>query len=202
MTTPRNDVRLELKFKNARLWHLVFDEHDSVAAFCRHYGLWDGQVGRLLSLEDNPYRRGCRRGQLRSVAERLCEIARVVPEDLFPPSLYVGMVPSSMVTEIPADRLMPLSSAPKLLTAPAQEDLVSQNELARDLENVLATLPPREQKVVRMRFGLDNGDESALEVVAEALNVSAERVRQIEARALRRLRHPSRARRLRTFLEV
>jgi RNA polymerase primary sigma factor len=66
---------------------------------------------------------------------------------------------------------------------------------------VLRTLSPREEKIVRMRFGLEDGTERTLEEVGQAFQVTRERIRQIEAKALRKLRHPSRARRLRAFVE-
>jgi RNA polymerase primary sigma factor len=68
-------------------------------------------------------------------------------------------------------------------------------------ENVLKTLTPREEKVIKMRFGLDNGSDHTLEEVGQNFAVTRERIRQIEAKALRKLRHPSRSRKLRPFLE-
>ena len=66
---------------------------------------------------------------------------------------------------------------------------------------VLKTLTPREEKVIKMRFGLDDGSEHTLEEVGQSFAVTRERIRQIEAKALRKLRHPSRSRKLRAFLE-
>jgi RNA polymerase primary sigma factor len=68
-------------------------------------------------------------------------------------------------------------------------------------ENVLKTLTPREEKVIKMRFGLDNGSDHTLEEVGQNFAVTRERIRQIEAKALRKLRHPSRSRKLRPFLD-
>jgi len=69
-------------------------------------------------------------------------------------------------------------------------------------ENVLNTLTPREERVIKMRFGLEDGTEHTLEEVGQNFAVTRERIRQIEAKALRKLRHPSRSRRLRAFLDV
>jgi RNA polymerase primary sigma factor len=68
-------------------------------------------------------------------------------------------------------------------------------------ESVLKTLTPREEKVIKMRFGLDNGSDHTLEEVGQNFAVTRERIRQIEAKALRKLRHPSRSRKLRPFLD-
>ena len=68
-------------------------------------------------------------------------------------------------------------------------------------ESVLKTLTPREEKVIKMRFGVGDGSEHTLEEVGQSFAVTRERIRQIEAKALRKLRHPSRSRKLRAFLE-
>lgn len=73
--------------------------------------------------------------------------------------------------------------------------------LNEQLSNVLSTLPAREQKVIRMRFGLDDGYSHTLEEVGYVFKVTRERIRQIEAKALRRLRHPTRARKLKDYLD-
>jgi RNA polymerase primary sigma factor len=74
--------------------------------------------------------------------------------------------------------------------------------LKEQTEAVLKTLTPREEKVIKMRFGLDDGSEHTLEEVGQSFAVTRERIRQIEAKALRKLRHPSRSRKLRAFLEA
>ncbi len=74
--------------------------------------------------------------------------------------------------------------------------------LKEQTESVLKTLTPREEKVIKMRFGLDDGSEHTLEEVGQSFAVTRERIRQIEAKALRKLRHPSRSRRLRAFLDA
>ena len=73
--------------------------------------------------------------------------------------------------------------------------------LKEQTENVLRTLTPREEKVIKMRFGVGDGSEHTLEEVGQNFAVTRERIRQIEAKALRKLRHPSRSRRLRAFME-
>lgn len=72
------------------------------------------------------------------------------------------------------------------------EDQVSKNLLREDLESVLDTLSPGERDVLRLRYGLDNGQMKTLEEIGQIFNVTRERIRQIEAKALRKLRHPAR----------
>lgn len=85
--------------------------------------------------------------------------------------------------------------------APAPADAASALLLNEQLNEVLKTLTPREAMVLRMRFGLDDGRTHTLEEVGKYFNVTRERIRQIEAKALRKLRHPSRSKRLRDFLD-
>ena len=80
-------------------------------------------------------------------------------------------------------------------------DAVININLKEMTEQVLNTLTPREERVIRMRFGLEDGTEHTLEEVGQNFAVTRERIRQIEAKALRKLRHPSRSRRLRAFLD-
>ena len=73
--------------------------------------------------------------------------------------------------------------------------------LKEQLMDVLNTLTPREEKVLRLRFGLEDGRARTLEEVGGVFDVTRERIRQIEAKALRKLRHPSRSKKLKDFLE-
>ena len=85
--------------------------------------------------------------------------------------------------------------------APAPAEVAAFTLLKEQLMEVLDTLTPREEKVLRLRFGLDDGKARTLEAVGREFNVTRERIRQIEAKALRKLRHPSRSKKLKDFLE-
>ncbi|MDD6214398.1 MAG: RNA polymerase sigma factor RpoD [Firmicutes bacterium] len=85
--------------------------------------------------------------------------------------------------------------------APAPSEAASFVMLKEQLVDVLKTLAPREEKVLRLRFGLDDGRQRTLEEVGKEFNVTRERIRQIEAKALRKLRHPSRSKKLKDYLE-
>lgn len=85
--------------------------------------------------------------------------------------------------------------------APAPDNMATYTMLKKQLSEVLDTLTPREEKVLRLRFGLEDGKTRTLEDVGKEFNVTRERIRQIEAKALRKLRHPSRSKRLRDYLD-
>ncbi|MDD4124258.1 MAG: RNA polymerase sigma factor RpoD [Eubacteriales bacterium] len=85
--------------------------------------------------------------------------------------------------------------------APAPQDAASYSMLREQLLEVLHTLTPREENVLKLRFGLEDGRPKTLEEVGKVFNITRERIRQIEAKALRKLRHPSRSKRLKDYLE-
>ena len=84
--------------------------------------------------------------------------------------------------------------------SPAPQDSAAYTMLKEQLEEVMSTLTPREAKVLKLRFGLEDGKARTLEEVGKEFNVTRERIRQIEAKALRKLRHPSRSKKLRDYM--
>ena len=85
--------------------------------------------------------------------------------------------------------------------APAPAEAAAYSLLKEQIEEVLNTLNDREQKVLKLRFGLEDGRARTLEEVGKEFDVTRERIRQIEAKALRKLRHPSRSKKLRDYLD-
>jgi RNA polymerase primary sigma factor len=85
--------------------------------------------------------------------------------------------------------------------APAPSERAAYTLLREQLMEVLQTLTPREQKVLKLRFGLSDGRARTLEEVGREFNVTRERIRQIEAKALRKLRHPSRSKKLKDYID-
>ena len=106
-----------------------------------------------------------------------------------------GMTPEK-VREIQKISLEPVS-----LETPIGDDYAANELLKDELNEVLLELTDREEKVLRLRFGLDDGRTRTLEEVGKEFNVTRERIRQIEAKALRKLKHPSRSKRLKDFLD-
>ncbi len=113
----------------------------------------------------------------------------------------IAQDPVSLETPIGEEEDSHLSDFIEDEASAAPTDAVSVTMLKEQLLGVLDTLTPREEKVLRLRYGLDDGRPRTLEEVGKEFNVTRERIRQIEAKALRKLRHPSRSKRLKDFLD-
>ena len=124
-----------------------------------------------------------------------------MPVDKVRDILKIAQEPVSLETPIGEEEDSHLGDFIEDQDAPAPADAASFMLLKEQLEEVLDTLTPREEKVLRLRFGLDDGRARTLEEVGQNFGVTRERIRQIEAKALRKLRHPSRSRKLKDFLD-
>ena len=130
------------------------------------------------------------------IAERL-----EMPVDKVREIMRVAQEPVSLETPIGEEEDSHLGDFIPDDEAPVPAEAASQTLLKEQLAEVLKTLTPREEKVLRLRFGLEDGRPRTLEEVGKEFNVTRERIRQIEAKALRKLRHPSRSKKLRDFLD-
>ena len=127
--------------------------------------------------------------EMEITVERVREIMKIAQE------------PVSLETPIGEEEDSHLGDFIEDQDAPAPAEAASFMLLKEQLEEVLETLTPREEKVLRLRFGLDDGRARTREDVGQNFGVTRERIRQIEAKALRKLRHPSRSKKLKDFLE-
>ena len=130
------------------------------------------------------------------IAERLD-----MPVDKVREIMRVAQEPVSLETPIGEEEDSHLGDFIPDDEAPVPAEAASQTLLKEQLAEVLKTLTPREEEVLRLRFGLKDGRPRTLEEVGKVFNVTRERIRQIEAKALRKLRHPSRSKKLRDFLD-
>jgi RNA polymerase primary sigma factor len=115
--------------------------------------------------------------------------------------IKVSQEPTSLETPVGDEDDSHLGDFIQDTTAPSPYDATSRQLLKEHMEEVLSTLSDREKKVLIMRFGLENGKPKTLEEVGREFGVTRERIRQIEAKALRKLRHPSRSKKLKDYLE-
>lgn len=131
------------------------------------------------------------------------EIAKEMnmPEERVREILKISQEPVSLETPIGEEEDSHLGDFIQDDNVPVPADAAAFTLLKEQLVEVLDTLTDREQKVLRLRFGLDDGRARTLEEVGKEFNVTRERIRQIEAKALRKLRHPSRSRKLKDFLD-
>ena len=124
-----------------------------------------------------------------------------IPVDRVREILKISQEPVSLETPIGEEEDSHLGDFIQDDNVPAPADAATATLLREQLNKVLDTLAEREQKVLRLRFGLDDGRARTLEEVGREFNVTRERIRQIEAKALRKLRHPSRSKQLKDYLE-
>lgn len=124
-----------------------------------------------------------------------------MPEERVREILKISQEPVSLETPIGEEEDSHLGDFIQDDNVPVPADAAAFTLLKEQLGEVLSTLTEREQKVLRLRFGLDDGRARTLEEVGKEFNVTRERIRQIEAKALRKLRHPSRSRKLRDYLD-
>nr|WP_199042666.1 RNA polymerase sigma factor RpoD [Dyella sp. ASV24] len=125
-----------------------------------------------------------------------------MPEDKIRKVLKIAKEPISMETPIGDDEDSHLGDFIEDSNAASPIESATETGLMETVRDVLAGLTPREAKVLRMRFGIDMNTDHTLEEVGKQFDVTRERIRQIEAKALRKLRHPSRSEQLRSFLDI
>jgi RNA polymerase primary sigma factor len=124
-----------------------------------------------------------------------------IPVDEVENLIKISQQPKSLSTPVGEDKEATLEQFVADTTQPTMYDKVSRELLKDAVGGVLETLSPREKKVLVMRFGLEDGKPKTLEEVGKEFKVTRERIRQIEAKAIRKLKHPTRARKLRDYLE-
>jgi len=124
-----------------------------------------------------------------------------MPVDKVRKVMKIAKEPISLETPIGEEEDSQLGDFIEDKKMPSPGDAVVNQNLCEQTRKVLATLTPREEKVLRMRFGIGEKSDHTLEEVGQDFFVTRERIRQIEAKALKKLRHPTRSRKLKTFLD-
>ena len=132
--------------------------------------------------------------------EEIAEEMNMTPEKVRE-IMKVALDPVSLETPIGEEEDSHLGDFIEDVDSPAPAEAASYTLLKEQLSEVLHTLTPREEHVLRLRFGLDDGRTRTLEEVGAVFHITRERIRQIEAKALRKLRHPSRSKRLKDYLD-
>ena len=133
-------------------------------------------------------------------AEEIAEVMNI-PVEKVRETMKIAQEPVSLETPIGEEEDSHLGDFIPDDDAPAPAEAASYTMLREQLEEVLHTLTPREMQVLKLRLGFDDGRSRTLEEVGKEFNITRERIRQIEAKALRKLRHPSRAKKLKDYLD-
>ncbi|MDA8283026.1 MAG: sigma-70 family RNA polymerase sigma factor [Actinomycetota bacterium] len=157
---------------SSRTIRLPVHAGDQIRRLLRVRGQMEGELGRLPS------------------SAELAEVMQM-PEEQVTELLQYGAEPVSLETPIGNEGDTELADIVADLSAPTPFDVVAQGMLASEIDKLLAPLDEREKQILRLRYGLDRGDPRTLEEVGSALNLTRERIRQIERTALSKLRHPS-----------
>ena len=213
----KKDLRLELRVKNNLLFqalksYLKTDSDEGVIAkAARAMGGCASTLSSYVTLRNSPWCLGKGRRKmgfdvlaLRRSAVAIMKALGKTAEELFPENLYEKPTLRVYVAEVDSKEFPAILGPPqpRILPSPENEFLqnIQNDQMKEQLAGILKTLTPREERVLRMRFGFDDGNERTLEEVGQSFAVSKERIRQVAAKALRKLRHPSRSHKLKAFI--
>jgi RNA polymerase sigma factor (sigma-70 family) len=193
------DFRVEVKVKNNRLLEqLEKAGFESIADFSRKTGINQGLVGDYANMKEKALTKD---GQYKPSVLRLSEALKCMPEDLFPTAqLTQKLATNKQFFTANESELFDLTSSLRSAAMSPERQLM-QSDANRVVKQLLLTLTPREQRLLDLRFGLTDGEEKTLDQVADLFGIHRERVRQIQAKAMRKMKHPFRSRQLREYYE-
>ena len=184
-----NDYRVKITIRNERLLAAMEGMgYKSVAEFSRNQGLNGVKVREIFSGKIPPLDR---EGNPKELTKEILEILNLTIEKAFTEKQLKGFKKHTFEVKIEEEKLLQIISPAK-----NQEIKVIEQEVKSKLSEILSTLTPREEKILRMRFGIGMDTDHTLEEVGRKFFVTRDRIRQIEARALRKLKHPSRSKQL------
>ena len=193
-----NDLLVQSRFRNLILWNLLSGRPMYKTALAA--GVSYGALGGLLNLRDSPFLTTLDSTSVtyRDSAIKIAAYFNLPPEYVFPFALYALGLPDKVERQYCSAELLPLlaaRNAPALLGNP-ESDMVA-NEKNAVISEALSALTPRERFVVKMRFGLEDGVGHTLAETAKMISRTPERIRQLEAKAFRKLRQGKQVRKLR-----
>jgi len=193
--TETKDYLIEIRVKNNHLLKKIKEcGYKSVSEFSRAVGIHQTVLAKYVTLKQPAIDRN---GRWRKSVEQMAEALKCLPADLFPPQhIEKALKRSSASFEADFEEVAIFLTGGEDTARTALEH-VTQEESMREVLESFEFLTPKEQNILRLRFGMDSPEESTLQEVANIYGVNRERIRQIEARALRKLMHPKTSRNLR-----
>lgn len=194
----KNDYLVEVKIKNNWLMKKIKENgYENGNQFAKAHSLQPTMVNSYLSFKEAPYNK---KGEWRHSFIRISEALRCLPEDICPPQHLEKVLKKNKSTfEASFSDIAGYLTGNQDTAMPAIEKILKEEDLS-GVSSVLQALTPREERVIRCRFGMTGDEEMTLAEVGQQFGVTANRIREIEAKALRKLKHPSRARDLKQIL--
>jgi DNA-directed RNA polymerase sigma subunit (sigma70/sigma32) len=195
-----SEYRIDLKVRNNIILSKIEEAgYKTVCEFCRVHGMkgWESSIGEFVNMKRSPLNS---KGDFFDIIKKIAEILNCMPEDLFSEQqMHTALKTNKRVIKVNEAEMRFMlecnEQKQKLL-----EEIVEEEQKNKTIIDLLDTLTPREKKVLEMRMGLNGEEESTLEECGMCFNIQSQRVRQIEAKALRKLRHESRSDKIREFL--
>jgi RNA polymerase sigma factor (sigma-70 family) len=191
-----NEYRIDIKVRNNLILSKIEENgYKSIPDFCKKNDINMYTLYLIINMKCELFRKN---GEWISTIIKAAECLNCFPEDFFTETQLHAILKTNKKTILTNEAEMKflLNNSQKLL-----EDIVDDNRKDKEIHKSIELLTPREQKVINMRFGIEDGIEHDLKEIGEILSVSGQRVRQIEAKALRKMRHPRIAKKLEVFCE-
>lgn len=196
------EYRIKVIVRNNLLLTAIEDAgYKSQAEFARASGLKSQEVSDMVAMRLAPIGMN---GNFCYVAIAIMEALGAAPSDLWTAEqMTIKLRSNTIEKELSKEAILEAiqMESGTLLGIASPEEVIEQNQRRSVVEATLNTLTPTEVKVLSMRYGFDDGEEKSLEEVGKEFHFSRERIRQIEAKALRKMRHPSRSDKLKHFIE-
>lgn len=191
------EYRVEVKIKNNLIFQKIKEKgFPSVSSFCREYKISENTMSKLTNLRKSAFDE---RGGLRSTVQKLCDALNCLPEEIFPEFQLENAVKSNKRTiEMEEAEVKHYLERQEMALLP--DESINKEDRNNLLYEMLLTLTPKETQILGLRFGLQDGNPKSLEEIGKIFGVNRERIRQIECKAFRKMRHPSRAEELKEYL--